>query len=434
MNVKLNNLENSRVEFIVKVDRDEFCEAVQKSFKKNVSKYNVPGFRRGKVPFKIFKQMFGSEVLYNDAANLVIDRTYRKAIDENNVEVVDYPNIEIVTCNENEDFEYKAVVYVKPQVKLGLYKGIEVEEVKYEVLDEDINRELESLREKNSRLISKENGLVEKDNIAIIDFKGFIDEEPFDGGEGKDYSLVIGSKTFIDDFEDQLIGKSKGEEVVVNVKFPEDYNVEELKGKPAKFEVKIKDIKLKELPELDDSFAKNFSEFDNMEDLKNSIKDRLKASNDNKQKYDFENSLIEKVCENAEVYIPEPMIESEIDRLVGDFENKLKYQGINLDKYCEYYGISLEDIRNNFRDRANKQVLSNLVLEEISKKENIEVSDDELEGKALELSKMYSQDEEKINSIKDTLLKTNRSLLEKDMIFSKTIEFLVNESKKKHSK
>lgn len=430
MNVKLNNLENSRVEFVVRVDRDEFCEAVQKSFEKNVSKYNVPGFRRGKVPFKIFKQMFGSEVLYNDAANLVIDRTYRKAIDENNIEVVDYPNIEIVTCNENEDFEYKAVVYVKPKVKLGLYRGIEVEEVKYEVFDEDINRELESLREKNSRLISKENGLVEKNDIAVIDFKGFVNGKPFDGGEGKDYSLVIGSNTFVDNFEEQLIGKSKGEQVIVNVNFPQDYNVEELKGESAKFEVKIKDIKLKELPDLNDNFAKNFSEFNNMEDLRNSIRDRLKTINDNKQKYEFENSLIEKVCENAEVYIPEPMVESEIDRLVEDFENKLKYQGINLDKYCEYYGISLEDIRNNFRDRANKQVLSNLVLEEISKKENIEVSDEELEGKALELSKMYSQDKEKMDSIKDTLLKTHKISLEKDIVFSKTVEFLVNENKK----
>lgn len=430
MNIQLNDLENSRVELIVKIDKEEFCDAVQKSFKKNVSKYNVPGFRKGKVPFRIFKQMFGSEVLYNDAANLIIDRTYRKAIEENKIEVVDYPDINVITCNENEDFEYKATVYVKPKVKLGLYKGIEIEEVKYNVSEDDVNRELENLREKNSRIVSKESGSIENNDIAVIDFKGFIDDEAFEGGEGKNYDLTIGSKTFIDNFEEQLIGKNKGDEVIVNVKFPDDYNVENLKGKLAKFEVKINDVKVKELSNLDDNFAKNFSEFDTLDDLKNDIENRLKSNNENKQKYEFENSLIEKICDNVEVYIPEPMIESEIDRFVDDFGKKIQYQGISLDKYCQYYGITLDDIRGNFRDRAYKQVLSSLVLEEISKVENIGVSDSEIENKALELSKEYSQDQEKIDSIKNNLLNTYKSSLEKDILMSKTIEFLVKESKK----
>lgn len=430
MNVQLNNLENSQVELIVKVGKEEFCEALQKAFKKNVGKYNVPGFRRGKVPFSIFKQMFGTEVLYNDAANLVIDKSYRNAIEENKVEVVDYPNIELITCNENEDFEYKATVYVKPQVKLGDYKGLGIEEVKYEVSKEDIDKELDSLRGKNVRLISKEEGKVEENDIAIIDFKGFVDDKAFEGGEGKNYSLTIGSKTFIDNFEEQLIGKSKGEEVVVNVTFPEDYNVDNLRGKPAKFEVKINDIKVKELPELNDEFAKNFSEFNTLDELKNSIESKLKTSNENKQKYELENSIIEEVCENAEVNIPNPMIESEIDRLIEDFENKIKYQGISLDKYCQYYGISLEDIRNNFRDRASKQVLSNLVLEEISKQENIKVEEEEVNNKALELAKMYSQDEKQVDAIKQTLLHSHKNSLERDLTFTKTIEFLVDKNKK----
>lgn len=431
MNIQLNNLENSRVEFLVKVDKEEFNEALMNAFKKNVSKYNIPGFRKGKVPFNIFKKMYGVEVLYNDAANILIDKTYKQAIEEKNVEVVDYPEIEVLNCNENEEFEYKAVVYVKPEVKLGTYKGVEVKEEKYEVTDEDIDLELQSLREKNSRLISKEDGKIENENIAIIDFKGYIDDVAFEGGEGKDYSLAIGSKTFIDNFEDQLIGKSKGEKVTVNVEFPENYGVEELKGKPARFEVEIKEVKVKELPELDDNFAASFSEYSTLEELKNSIKEKLTADRENRQKLEFENSVIEEVCKNAEVYIPEPMVESEIDRLVQDFENKIRYQGIDLDKYCKHYGITLDDIRNNFKDRARKQVLSNLVLEEISKVEKIEASEEELNEKALELAKMYSVEEDKLDTIKDSLLKMYKSSLEKDIVFTKTVDFLVKESKRK---
>lgn len=430
MNVRLNSLENSRVELVIKVDKEEFIDALQKAFKRNVSKYNVPGFRKGKVPFNIFKKMFGSEILYNDAANFVIDKTYREAVNDNNIEVVDYPEIDVTKCVEGEDFEYTAVVYVKPEVKLGQYKGIEIKDVKYDVADEDIDNELKAIQNKNSRLLSKEDGVVEDGNVAIIDFKGYVDGKAFEGGESKDYSLTIGSKTFIDNFEEQLIGKSKGDDVEVSVKFPEDYNAEELKGKDAKFEVKIKDVKINELPDLDDEFAKSFSEFDTLDDLKSDIRSKLEEKNENKRKYELENQIIEKVCENAEVYIPEPMVESEIDKFIQDFEVKIKYQGITLENYCKHYGISLEDIRNNFRDRASKQVLSNLVLEKISQSENIQVNDKEIDDKALELAKMYSQDEERIVKIKDNLLKTHRKSLEQDMILSKTIEFLLNESKK----
>lgn len=430
MNFKLNDLDNSRVEIIVKVSKEDFCSAVQQSFKKNVSKYTIPGFRKGRAPFAVFKRMFGTSVLYEDAANLIIGKTYKEIVEENKIDVVDYPQIDVVTCNEDEDFEYKAVVYVKPKVKLGEYKGIEIEEVKYEVTDEEVNKELENLREKNSRLVSKESGNIENGDVAIIDFKGFIDSKAFEGGEGKNYSLTIGSKTFVDTFEDQLIGKSKGEEVVVNVRFPEDYNAENLRNKDAKFEVKINDVKFKELQELDDNFAKNFSEFETMDELKNDIKTKLKTNNENKSKHEFENALIEKVCENSEVYIPEPMVESEINRLVEEFEKKIQYQGINLEKYCQYYGITLDDIRLNFKERAQKQVLSSLVLEEISVVENIKVSENDLEEKALELAKVYSQEEDKINAIKDNLLNSYKDSLEKDLILSKTIEMLVNESKK----
>lgn len=434
MNVQLNTLENSRVELIIKVENKEFVEAINKSFKKNVGKYNVPGFRRGKVPFNVFKKMFGVESLYNDAVNILIDKTYRDAIQENKLEVVDYPEIDLITCDEEKDLEYKAVVYVKPEVKLGEYKGVKVDEVKYDLSQEDVERELNSMREENSRLISKESGLVEQGDIAVIDFKGFIDEIPFEGGEGKDYSLAIGSKTFIDNFEDQLVGKKKDEEVVVNVTFPEDYNVEELKGKPAKFEVKINDVKIKEFPELDDEFAKSFSEFETLDELKKDISEKLETSNSNRAKAEYENAVIEKVCENAEVYIPDPMINSEIDKLVKDFENKIRYQGINLDKYCEYYGITLEDIRNNFKDRASKQVLSSLVLEEISKREKMEITEEELDNKTSELAKLYAEDGDKIKSIKETLMSSYKDSLEKDILFSKTVEFLVNESKKESIK
>lgn len=434
MNVQLNKLENSRVEFIIKVDKKEFGEAIQRAFKQNISKYNVPGFRKGKAPFQVFKQMFGVEVLYNDAANFVIDKTYREAIEENNVEVVDYPSVDIITCSETEDFEYKAVVYVKPEVKLGDYKGLNIEEVKYEVSEDDIEQELQNLREKNSRLISKESGIIEEGDTAVIDFKGYINDEPFNGGEAKDYSLIIGSKSFIDTFEDQLVGKAKGDNVDVNVVFPENYGVDELKGKDARFEVTINEVQIKELPELNDEFVKDHSEFSTVTELKDSVKDKLSKNNENKQKFEFENSVIGAVCGNAEVSIPEPMIQSEIDRLIQDFENKIRYQGVSLDQYCQYYGISLEDIRNNFRDRAEKQVLSNLVLEEISKKENILADEEEIDNKALELAKMYSQEQEKINSIKENLLSSYKNSIKNDIVLSKTVEFLVNENRKSDSK
>ncbi|BAK56080.1 trigger factor [Candidatus Arthromitus sp. SFB-mouse-Japan] len=430
MNVQLNNLENSRVEFIIKIDKKEFSDAIQMSFKKNVSKYNIPGFRKGKIPFEIFRKMIGVEALYNDAANILIERTYKNAVEDHKVEVVDYPSIDIINCKGGEDFEYKATVYVKPNVVLGEYKYLDVEEVSYEVNDNDIEQELQNLREKNARLILKD-GTIENGDIVVIDFKGFIDNEPFDGGEAKDYNLVIGSNSFIDNFEDQLIGKSKGDKVDVNVVFPIDYGVDKLKGKEAKFEVNINEIKVKELEELDDNFAKTYSEFSTLDELKNSIREKKIKDNDTKQKYEFENSVIEKVCSNSQVDIPEPMIQSEIDRLIHDFENKVKYQGTTLEQYCQYYGIGLDDIRNNFRDRAVKQVLSNLVIEEISKKENISVNGDELDVKALELAKMYSHDEEKISSIKESLLSSYKDSLKRDIVMSKTVEFLVNQNKKR---
>lgn len=430
MNVKINKLENSQVELEFKIDKGEFNQALNTAFKKNVGKYNIPGFRKGKVPFSVFKQMFGIESLYNDAANLVIDKSYMDAINENKIEVVDYPKIDIVNINENEDFAYKAVVYVRPEVKLGNYKGIEVSEVTYEVTDEDINKEIEEMRNKGARFQSKENSVIEYGDVAVIDFKGFVDEVPFEGGEGTNYNLSIGSNTFIDTFEEQLIGKIKGDEIDVLVTFPIEYHVENLKGKAAKFEVKINDVMKKELPELNDEFAKDYSEFKTLEELSNDIRNKKKENNINKAKYEFENSVIEKVCENAEVYVPEPMIESEITRLVKEFENKIKQQGIDLQKYSQYYGITIDEIRNNFRDRANKQVLSDLVLEKVSKEEEISVSEEQLNEKALELAKMYSAEEEKIDSIKATLLASHRDSLERDLILTKTIEFLVKEAKK----
>ncbi len=428
MDVRLNNLENSRVELVIKVNKESFCDALRRVFRSSVSKYNVPGFRRGKAPFNVFKKMFGLEVLYSDAANFIIDKTYREVINEKNIQVVDYPEINVIKCDENEDFEYRAVVYIKPDVKLGKYRGIELDDVKYEVTEDDINDELKSIQSKNSRILSKKSGVVENGDIVTIDFKGYVDGKIFEGGEGKDYNLIIGSGTFIDNFEEQLIGRSKGEEICVDVTFPEDYNVDKLRGKKARFEVKINDIKIRELPDIDDDFAKSFSEFNTLDDLKNDIYTKLEKKNNDKRDSELENQLIKKVCESAEVYIPAPMVETEIDKLVQDFETKIKYQGVTLENYCKHYGITLEDIRSNFRDRANKQVLSSLVLEKISMDENIHASEDEIHDKALSLSQLYSQDDEKIRSIKDNLIKTHKKYLEQEVIFSKTIKFLLNES------
>lgn len=336
MNVKVEKKEKNVIELEITVAAEKFNEALKKAYAKNAKKFNIPGFRKGKAPMHIIKKFYGEGVFYEDAINFCCDDTYPKAISENDIKPVDYPKIDIVEIGEGKDFVYKAEVVTYPEVELGEYKGVEVEKVSYEVTEEEIDNRLKTAQERNARVEDKKDGAIEKGDIAVIDFKGYVDGVAFEGGEAQDYELEIGSGTFIGNFEDQLVGLKVEEEKEINVKFPEEYGREDLNNKDAKFEIKVKNIKFKELPALDDEFAKEVSEFETLEEYKNDIKKQMEESNEIKAKREFEEAVISKVCENAKVEIPSVMVEKEIDMMLKDLEMRLKYQGLDLESYYKY--------------------------------------------------------------------------------------------------
>lgn len=423
MNVKMQKIETNVVELEITVDAQKFGEALRKSYNKNARNFNVPGFRKGKVPMNMVKQYYGIGVLYEDAINFAIEETYPKVLDENSVKPVDYPEIDIVEVEEGKDFIYKAKVVVVPEVELGEYKNVEVKKAAYEVSEEDVEKQLNAMREKNARVEVKSEGAVEKGNIAVIDFKGFIDGVAFEGGEGKDYPLEIGSGTFIGDFEDQLVGLKVNEMKNISVSFPENYGKDELNGKPATFEVTVKEIKVKELPELDDEFAQEVSEFDTLEELKNDIKSKISESNELRAKREFEENLINTVVDNAKVEIPEVMVTKEVDAMLKDLESRLQYQGLDLQSYYEFTNNTEEKMRDYMKENAERKVKTDLVLDKIAKTENIEAQEEELKAKALELAKQYSDKEPE--KMADILLKAQEQVIKLDVVTEKTIKILV---------
>lgn len=427
MNTKLEKLENNVVKFEITVEAEKFNEAVQKAYKKNVKKFNVPGFRKGKAPLSIIKQYYGEGVFYEDAINFCCDDTYPVALEENNIKPVDYPEIDVVDIGDGKDFVYTAKVTVTPEVELGEYKDLEVKKVKYPVTEEDIENELKSIQQKNARIETKEEGAVENTNIAVIDFKGFVDGTPFEGGEGKDYSLEIGSGSFIDNFEEQLIGLKKGETKDVEVTFPEEYGKEELNGKKATFNVTIKEIKIKELPAIDDEFAKDVSEFDTLEELRNDTKAKFEENNAAREKAEYEDAVISAVCDNSKVDVPEVMVKNEVDQMLKELETRLSYQGLDLKSYYEFTNSSEEKVRDYMKETAEKRVKTRLVLEEIVKAEKVEATEEELLNKATELAKQYSNKD--IEKMAKLLLDAQKATIENDVKNEKVIDLLVASSK-----
>lgn len=427
MKAKMEKIEKNLVKLEVTVEAAKFDEAIKRAYKKNVKSFNVPGFRKGKVPMNIVKKYYGIGVLLEDAINFAIDSSYGKALDENNIRPVDYPNIDIVTAEEGKDFVYTAEVVVYPEVQLGEYKGLKVERPTYPVADEDVDNRLKEMQEKNARIESKEDGEIAKGNIAVIDFKGFIDDVAFEGGEGKDYSLEIGSGSFIDNFEDQLVGAKVGDKVDVNVTFPENYGREELNNKKARFEVLVKDIKVKELPELDDEFASEASEFETLAELKEDIKANLEKNNKAREEREFEDAVLKAVVENATIDVPEVMVEKEIDTMIKDLEQRLQYQGLSLEQYYQFTGSDEAKTRDFMKENALNKVRTDLVLQEIIKAENIEVTEEELKEKAKEVAEMYSAAND--DKMIDLLIKNQKSALEYDVKIQKTLKFLVENNK-----
>lgn len=427
MEAKMEKIDVNIVKFEVKVEAEKFDAALTRAYKKNVKNFNVPGFRKGKVPMNVVKKYYGIEVLLEDAVNFAIEGSYSEVLKENNIIPVDYPKIDVVEVGEGKDFVYTAEVTVYPEVELGEYKGLSIEKKTYEVTEEEVSKKLKEMQEKNARVEAKTEGTVENGNIAVIDFKGYVDGEAFQGGEGKDYSLEIGSKTFIDTFEEQLVGAKVNDTVEVNVTFPENYGKEELNGKPAKFEVTIKEIKVKELPELDDEFAKETSEFDNIADLKADVTKKLEDANNERAEREFEEAVINAVAENAKVEIPEVMVEKEVDKMVQNLQQRLQYQGLSLEQYFQFTGTDQEKMREYMRSNAQTKVKVDLVLEAIEKAENIDATEEEIKAKAIEVAKMYSQSEDE--KMIDLLMQSQQAALRADVITNKTMKLLLENNK-----
>ena len=420
MEAKMEKIDVNVVKFEGKVEADKFKEALTRAYKKNIKKFNVPGFRKGKVPMNVVKKYYGVEVLLEDAVNFAIEGSYANVLKENNVRPVDFPKVEVVQAEEGKDLIYTAEVTVYPEVELGAYKGLNVEKKTYEVTEEEVAAKLKEMQEKNARVEVKE-GAIENGNIAVIDFKGFIDGVAFEGGEGHDYSLEIGSGSFIDNFEEQLVGAKAGDKVEVNVTFPENYGKEELNGKPAKFEVEVKEVKAKELPVLDDEFAKEVSEFETLEALKEDTTKKLEEANTARAEREYEEAILRAVVENAKMDIPAVMVEQEIDRMVQNLAQRLQYQGLTLEQYFQFTGTDAEKMREYMKENAETKVKTELVLEALQKAEKMEVLDEELKEKASEVSKLYGANDEKMVEL---LLQNQREALVADVMTSKVINFL----------
>ena len=346
MSIKIEKTDNTNeLKLEITIEAKKFDEAIKKVYLKSVKYFNIPGFRKGKAPMNIVERYYGKEIFYEDAFNEVVPQEYETELKQNNIEAVSHPDIDITQIGKGQDLIFTAIVQTKPEVKLGKYKGIELKKVEYNVSSEDIEHELGHMQERNARLVSVEDRAVEKDDITVIDFEGFVEGEPFEGGKAENHELTIGSNTFIPGFEDQIIGMKIDEEKEINVKFPDEYFSEELKGKDAVFKVKLHEIKKKEMPKLDDEFAKDTSEFDTLEELKKSIKEKLEEENKKKAKYETQDAAIKSVSDNTKIEIPSGMIETEIDNMIQEIEQRLKYQGLNLENYLNLIGKSNEEFR-----------------------------------------------------------------------------------------
>mgnify|MGYP004566067159 FL=1 len=411
MSIKIEKTEkNNELKLEFTIEAKKFDEGMKKVYAKSARYFNIPGFRKGKAPMAMVEKQYGPEIFYEDTFNEIVPEEYERELKENNIDAVSRPEIEIKQMGKGKDLIFTAVVQTKPDVKLGKYKGIQLKKIEYNVTDEDIEHELGHMADRNSRLVTVEDRAVENGDITVIDFEGFVDGKAFEGGKAENHELTIGSNTFIPGFEDQIIGMKTGEEKDINVKFPEEYFSEELKGKDATFKVKLHEIKKKELPELNDDFAKDTSEFDTLDELKKSIKEKLEEENANKVKYETEDAAVKAVVESAEVEIPSGMIDTEIDNMVRDIETRLSYQGMKLEQYLSMMGKSMEDFRKEYEEQAKTSVKTRLVLEAIVKAENIEASDEDVNKKLKEMAAMYGKKEDELalneqfmNYIKDSL-------------------------------
>jgi trigger factor len=427
MNAVLEKKENNKATFNIEVTEENFEKAVQKAYLKNRGRFNIPGFRKGKVPRKIIEMNYGEGIFYEEALNIILPEAYDKAIADLNLEPVDSPEVDIEQLEKGKPVMIKVEVVIKPEVNLGDYKSIEIEKIEYNVTDEILDNELKSIQEMNARIIEAGDREIKEGDILTIDFEGYVDGEQFEGGTAENQQLEIGSNTFIPGFEEQLTGKRKGETVEVNVKFPEDYFEENLKNKDAVFKVTIHEVKEKELPILDDEFAKDVSDFDTLDEYKESIKERLEKDFKNKEKIEKENKIIEKTMEISEVDIPEVMIDNQVENEIREFDYRLKMQGLNLDQYLALTSTTMDDLKDQLRPVAEKRVKGDLVLDAIGKAENLEVTEEDIDAELEKMAKEYQQED--IKMFISDMKRGDLGYLKTGIMRDKTIELLMVNAK-----
>ena len=426
MECKVEKTKNANeVKLNVTIEAEKFDEAIKKVYFKSAKYFNIPGFRKGKAPMNIVEKYYGKEIFYEDAFNEVVPEELEKAVEENKLEVVSRPDIDITQIGKGQDLIFTAVFQTKPEAELGKYKGVEIKKIEYKVTDEDVEHELGHMQEHNSRLISVDDRPVESGDIANINFEGFVDGVAFEGGKAENHDLEIGSNTFIPGFEDQVIGMKIDEEKDIKVKFPDEYFSKDLAGKEATFKVKVNEIKRKELPELDDEFAKDVSEFDTLKELKDSIKEKQQKQNDEKAKYETQDAVIKAVCENVKVDIPSGMIETETENMLKEMEQRLAYQGLKLEQYLQMMGKTKEDMQKEYEPQAKEAIKSRLALEAVIKAEKIEVADIDVDEKIKEMAKNYGKEND------EEFLKNEnvRNYIKQGLESEKAIEFLVENAK-----
>ncbi len=425
MQVKVEKSDkNNEMKLEFTVEAKKFTDAMQKIFNHNAKYFSIPGFRKGKAPMNIVEKYYGAEIFYEDAFNDLFSEVYPEAIKENKLEVMTKPDVDIKQMEKGKDLEFTVTVGVKPEVKLGNYKGLEIEKVEYKVTDKDVEDELKQVQEKNSRLVSVDNRPVKSGDTTVIDFEGFVDDKAFDGGKAENHELVIGSNTFIPGFEDQIIGMKIDEEKDIKVKFPEDYFSKDLAGKDATFKVTLHEIKEKELPKLDDEFAKDVSEFDTLDEYKANIKFKKEEQADERAKHEMEDAVVNKAVEAAEVEISDPMVELELDNMLQDMDRRLSYQGFKMEQYLKMIGKTVADFRNENREVAKNSIKVRLVLEAICKDAKIEVDEKEINDKVTELAKTYGRKEEDLKA-NEELMENIKGTIEND----KVIKLLLDNAK-----
>ena len=428
MSVQVENLEKNMVKLTIEVPAEELEKAIDAAYKKQKNQISIPGFRKGKVPRAMVEKMYGVEVFYEDAANTLMQQNYPSAVEESGVDIVSRPSIDVVQIEKGKPFIYTAEVAVRPEVTLGKYMGVTVTKIDTSVSDDEVAEALEQQRNNNARTISVTDRPVAVGDTAVIDFEGFVDGVAFEGGKGENHPLEIGSHTFIDNFEDQLVGKNAGDEVEVNVTFPEQYQAADLAGKPATFKVKINEIKAKELPELDDEFAQDVSEFDTLAEYKESLKKNLEEKKENEAKRTKEDEAVQKIIDKSKMDIPEAMIDTQCETMIEEFAQRIAQSGLSMDQYLQFSGLTVDGLKEQVRPEALSRIQASLVLEQIAKDENIEVSDDDVNAEIEKMAASYGMEADKL---KEYMGDAEKESMKKGLAINKAVELVMSNVKER---